>query len=271
MVKFDLIKRIVTALILLPIVISVIILGSYLFFISILLLVAFASYEMSRVVRLWGYDISSFWSVVLSVLLTSIIHFNSSSFNENIWLILTLQIGIFTSLICYLKPNLIQLKIEDYLFNIALVIYISGILSHLLLARDMENSINIILFVMLVIFASDTSAFLFGKTLGKRKLAPTISPSKTYEGAIAGVIAASIMALLATLYFELNIRFIYVILLGILIGIIAQIGDILESKFKRRANLTNSSEILPGHGGVLDRLDSVALNLLLLYYFLLWY
>ena len=101
MVKFDLIKRIVTALILLPIVISVIILGSYLFFISILLLVAFASYEMSRVVRLWGYDISSFWSVVLSVLLTSIIHFNASSFNENIWLILTLQIGIFTSLICF--------------------------------------------------------------------------------------------------------------------------------------------------------------------------
>ena len=226
---------------------------------------------MSRVVRLWGYDISSFWSVVLSVLLTSIIHFNASSFNENIWLILTLQIGIFISLICFLKPNLIQLKIKDYLFNIALVIYISGILSHLLLARDMENSINIILFVMLVIFASDTSAFLFGKTLGKRKLAPTISPSKTYEGAIAGVIAASIMAFSASLYFELNIRFIYVILLGILIGIIAQTGDILESKFKRRAILTNSSDILPGHGGVLDRLDSVALNLLLLYYFLLWY
>ena len=78
MVKFDLIKRIITALILLPIVIAVIIAGSYLFFISILLLVAFSSYEMSRVVRLWGYDISSFWSVSLSVLLASIIYFNAS-------------------------------------------------------------------------------------------------------------------------------------------------------------------------------------------------
>ena len=271
MVKFDLIKRIITALILLPIVIVVIIVGSYLFFISILLLVAFSSYEMSRVVRLWGYDISSFWSVTLSVLLASIIYFNASLFNDNIWLVISLQIGIFISLICLMKPNLIQLRIKNYVFNIALVIYISGILSHLLLSRNMENSKDIILFVMLVIFASDTCAFVFGKTLGKRKLAPTISPSKTYEGAIAGILAASIMALLATLYFELNIRFIYVILLGILIGMIAQIGDILESKFKRRANLTNSSEILPGHGGVLDRLDSVALNLFLLYYFLLWY
>ncbi len=270
MVNFDLFKRIITALVLLPMVIFLIFTGSYLFFVSILLLGAFSSYEMSRLVRLWGYHISTKFSVISCLLLTSVIYINLSFFNENIFLVILLQIGIFISLICFLNHNSIPI-IKDYILNVALVIYTSGILSHLLLARNIENSTNIILFFMLVIFASDTSALLFGKTLGKRQLAPKISPSKTYEGAFGGILAASIMALLLALYFELNINWIYVILLGILIAIIAQIGDILESKFKRMANLINSSEILPGHGGVLDRLDSVALNLLLLYYFLLWY
>ena len=251
--------------------ITVIIAGSYLFLLAILLLVAFSSYEMSKLVRLWGYDISSLWSITLSLLFTFLIYFYSSLLNNNIWITLLFQLSIFISLICLLKPNIIRISIKHYVFNIALVIYISGLLSHLLLARSIQNSEGVILFFMLVIFASDTSAFLFGKTLGKRQLAPKISPSKTYEGAIAGILASSIMAILASLYFKLTLDLINVILLGILIGIIAQVGDILESKFKRRANLTNSSEILPGHGGVLDRLDSVALNLLLLYYFLLWY
>jgi len=271
LVKFDLIKRVITALILLPIVIIVIFGGSYLFLLAILLLVGFSSYEMSRLVRLWGYDITVFGSIILSLLITFSIYFYSNLINNNLWIILLIQISIFISLICLLKPSIIRINIKHYVLNIALVIYISGLLSHLLLARNMQNSEEIILFFMLVIFASDTSAFLFGKIFGKRQLAPKISPSKTYEGAIAGILASLIMAILASLYFKLTVDLINVIFLGALIGIVAQIGDILESKFKRRANLTNSSEILPGHGGVLDRLDSVALNLLFLYYFLLWY
>ena len=88
MVNFDLFKRIITALVLLPMVIFLIFTGSYLFFVSILLLGAFSSYEMSRLVRLWGYHISTKFSVISCLLLTSVIYINLSFFNENIFLLI---------------------------------------------------------------------------------------------------------------------------------------------------------------------------------------
>jgi phosphatidate cytidylyltransferase len=120
-------------------------------------------------------------------------------------------------------------------------------------------------------FAVDTTAYFVGRAFGKRKLAPTISPGKTWEGAIGGLIGGIGAALLLTLALDIDISYGRMAFVGLLIGIFAQIGDLAESKLKRSAGIKESGSLIPGHGGILDRLDSVVLTGVVVYYCLRWF
>ncbi len=110
----------------------------------------------------------------------------------------------------------------------------------------------------LVTFAADTSAYAVGRAVGRRRLAPSVSPGKTWEGAIGGLIgAAAAAAALVTLLDGVEARIIPAVVLGLGIGVVAQAGDLLESKVKRLADAKDSGRLIPGHGGLLDRLDSL--------------
>ena len=104
---------------------------------------------------------------------------------------------------------------------------------------------------------------------GKRPLAPTVSPGKTWEGAIGGFLAAVLAALAAAWALEIDVSVPVIVALGALMGVVGQAGDLFESKLKRLADVKESGRLLPGHGGVLDRLDSIVFNLALLYYFVI--
>jgi phosphatidate cytidylyltransferase len=108
-------------------------------------------------------------------------------------------------------------------------------------------------------FVSDTAAYFIGKAFGRHKLAPQISPGKTWEGAIAGVIGGIIISVLFTLDTPLQFPLNYwqAILLGALISVFGQLGDLAESLLKRNAGVKDSGKLMPGHGGLLDRLDSI--------------
>ena len=108
-------------------------------------------------------------------------------------------------------------------------------------------------------FGSDTAAYFTGKAIGRHKLAPQISPGKTWEGAIAGVIGGIVIGLLFTLDTPLQLPLTYwqAILLGALISVFGQVGDLAESLLKRNAGVKDSGGLMPGHGGLLDRMDSV--------------
>jgi len=128
-------------------------------------------------------------------------------------------------------------------------------------------SAHLLSFYFLVLMGGDAGAYYVGRSFGKRKLAPSISPGKTWEGAIGGMVAALAMATLAHFWFFRDLPLKYALPLAAIMTIIGILGDLAESALKRGAGAKDAANILPGHGGILDRLDSLLFNAPLLYYF----
>ncbi len=114
-----------------------------------------------------------------------------------------------------------------------------------------------IIFLYSCVWISDSFAYYIGKGFGKRKLYISVSPNKTVEGAIGSVIGGIISSSILGGILNLNINFIYLMLIGIIIGSITIIGDLVESMFKRDAKVKDSGSFIPGHGGILDKIDGV--------------
>jgi phosphatidate cytidylyltransferase len=134
-----------------------------------------------------------------------------------------------------------------------------GWLVSLLVSLRLDAGRNWLYLVLFVTFASDSAAYFIGRSFGKRKLAPNISPGKTWEGAAGGLCGAVIMSLLFILPtpFQLALSYWPAIILGIFISFFGQIGDLAESALKRSGGVKDSGNLMPGHGGLLDRIDSV--------------
>jgi phosphatidate cytidylyltransferase len=110
---------------------------------------------------------------------------------------------------------------------------------------------------LLITWMSDTAAYLVGKFVGRTKLIPRVSPNKTVEGAIGGLTAAGITAVVCVVGFGLGVQPLTAVIFGIVVGIIGMLGDFSESMLKRRAGVKDSSNLIPGHGGMLDRIDAL--------------
>jgi len=171
---------------------------------------------------------------------------------------------------------LVKVRKEDalvsWVWTIAGILYIGWLLSYLVSLRGLDDGRNWVLFALLTTFSSDTAAFFIGRALGRHRLAPQISPRKTWEGAIGGVIAAIIVSLLFIIPTPLilPINFWQAMLLGLLVSIFGQLGDLVESLFKRNMGVKDSGTGVPGHGGFLDRLDSVVFAGVVVYYYVIW-
>jgi phosphatidate cytidylyltransferase len=128
-------------------------------------------------------------------------------------------------------------------------------------------STHLLGYFFLVLMGSDSGAYFAGKALGKHKLIPKISPGKTWEGLIGGLVAAAAFAALATFWFFPELPYQISIPLAVVMSGVGVLGDLAESAIKRGSNTKDAASILPGHGGFLDRLDSLLLNAPILYYF----
>ena len=126
-------------------------------------------------------------------------------------------------------------------------------------------------YFFLVAMGADIGAYYVGKTIGKHKLVPKISPNKTWEGFIGGIVIAVIFAALSTFLFFPELKYIVSIPLAIVMAIFGAVGDLAESAIKRGSGAKDAANILPGHGGLLDRLDSLLFNAPILYYFARFY
>lgn len=118
-----------------------------------------------------------------------------------------------------------------------------------------------------LVMMTDTAAYYTGRSIGRHKLAPQISPGKTVEGSIGGLIGAAITGVLCKLIFFPELPLAHALILGLAIGIVGQIGDLAESLLKRSAGVKDSGRLLPGHGGMLDRIDSILFCAPLVYYY----
>ena len=150
------------------------------------------------------------------------------------------------------------------------VMYVVFLGGHLLALRTgfgAPLSKHLLAFFFLVLMGSDSAAYYGGKTFGKHKLAPSVSPGKTWEGAVAGMLASLLLAAGAHYWFfpELPLRF--AMPLAAVMNVVGVLGDLTESALKRSAGTKDTAQILPGHGGMLDRIDSLLFNAPLIYYF----
>ena len=162
--------------------------------------------------------------------------------------------------------------VAGWVWTVAGILYIGWMLGNLVALRGLDGGRNWVFLTLFATFASDTAAFFTGRALGRYKLAPDISPSKTREGAIAGGVGAILASLFFTLPtpFRVPVGWGEAIVLGLLVSIFGQLGDLAESLFKRNMGVKDSGNLLPGHGGLLDRVDSIVFAGVVVYYYAVW-
>ncbi|MBD8068267.1 phosphatidate cytidylyltransferase [Bacillus sp. PS06] len=158
---------------------------------------------------------------------------------------------------------------DDVGFVILTTIYI-GLGFYYLIETRLDLGLNYIFFVLIVVWTTDSGAYFIGRAIGKRKLWPDISPNKTIEGSIGGIIVAIIIAIVYVTFIPLGLSIINIVILTIFLSIFGQLGDLVESALKRHYNVKDSGNILPGHGGILDRVDSWLFALPILHFLLLF-
>ncbi len=127
--------------------------------------------------------------------------------------------------------------------------------------RVREADLALLGFIMLVVFTTDMGAYFIGSKVGKRKLVPKISPNKTVEGALGGIFSALVLAAIYLSFFSFNYSYIIMLGIALVLSIAGQFGDLIASRLKRHFEVKDAGTIFPGHGGVLDRFDSVLFTL----------
>jgi len=149
-------------------------------------------------------------------------------------------------------------------------LYLGVMLGHLVLLRSLERGADVVLFVLTVTWVVDSAAYFVGRRWGRHPLAPAISPKKTIEGAVAGLAGGVVTALVLRAWWTPALSGLDSFGAGVLLGCAGQLGDLAESMFKRRAGVKDSGGWIPGHGGLLDKVDSLVFAAPTFYYYLLW-
>lgn len=145
------------------------------------------------------------------------------------------------------------------------ILYVGTGFHYFDMARN-QGSLALLMFGMLIVWLTDSGAYIFGRAFGKQKLWPAISPNKTWEGSIGGVVIAMIFAAIYGQFFDFGYSLPVLILIALFLSIWGQLGDLVESALKRYYGVKDSGKILPGHGGILDRFDSMLFVLPMLHW-----
>lgn len=171
----------------------------------------------------------------------------------------------------YMIISFPQVKFADVALSLFAPIYLGFLLGFALKTAELQLAFPIVLLAFLLTWSSDIGGYFAGRFWGKHKLAPVLSPAKTIEGAVGATI---LPVLIAFLFFQIihmdAVNTAYVLLLGLIAGILAQCGDLFESGLKRYFGVKDSGRIIPGHGGVLDRFDSFMFVIPWVYYFFMY-
>jgi len=177
------------------------------------------------------------------------------------------------SLVWLLCSSAQEEAFRNWAWVVAGVLYVGWLLGYWLSLRILPDGRGWVYLAMFTTFANDTSAFFIGRAWGKRKLIP-ISPAKTWEGALGGLLIAIVVAVAISripILFSLSpLKYWQAVLLGCLISLFAQLGDLVESLLKRNMMVKESGKLLPGHGGILDRFDSLIFTGVVVYYYVVW-
>ncbi len=147
------------------------------------------------------------------------------------------------------------------------ILYVPLLLNHLVLLREMPHGIQWVFLLLVIVMSGDTGAFYVGSAIGKRKLHPLVSPNKSVEGSLGGMAGSVVGTFLARATFFPDLTAVDCMVLALFVGLMGQLGDLFESLLKRSFGVKDSGTIFPGHGGMLDRLDSILFAAPALYFY----
>ena len=277
--KFNVKRRLISASIALPLVLSGIYLGGIWFSFIIIFGAVVSAHELAKMTGNNNNGKTALLSAMISGVLVGSVYIYSSHLlrnNPGSWelqlsilsyFLLTLVLVSILTLLILDKAR----KLNSFFCVLSAVGYTGGLLSFSILVRNGDNGLGWIVLLSLIVWANDTGSYLTGKSIGKSPFFPSISPNKTREGAIGGCLLGMIFAIVVGIYLSdgelTELGLFKLVLMAIIFVSLAQIGDLFESALKRRADIKDSGSIMPGHGGALDRLDSIVLAFPVLYYF----
>ena len=266
-------RRILTAAVALPPLLFVVWQGGALFAALIALAAALGAWELSRMAEAWGQRTIPAVAAVLSAALAASYYFiPEPKYPENMeGAAMFPALLALSAAVVMLLTHRLRGPPGHILATVCIILVIGGTLFHAPLLREFDSfsadeGLMWILFLLGVTFTTDTAAYFVGKAIGSRKLAPNISPNKTWEGAIGGFLGAALCGVLLNTALDLGAHPALAALGSAVLGITGQLGDLYESRLKRLAGLKDSGRIFPGHGGVLDRMDSLMWNVVVLYH-----
>ena len=257
-------QRIITAIFAFAFFIPLVIIGGPIFTIGIYLIASIGLYELLRMreIQLFSVEGIVTW-LALAVLLmpTSL----AERVTETIgYTKIEMAFAIVLILLIYTVIVKNKFTFDHAAFAVLGVLYV-GIGFYYLIETRMSG-IQFVLYALMVIWTTDSGAYFIGRKLGKRKLWPEISPNKTIEGFIGGIISAILFACIFQYFYPLTSSYLILIAVTIVASVIGQLGDLVESALKRHFDVKDSGKILPGHGGILDRFDSLLFVLPLLHF-----
>ena len=264
LVRNNLLIRLGTAIVAVPIVVGIFFINETFVYLFLLLVGLGAVKELSQMSlckKFQSYVRYVFVPLFLPILIV-ILWMNVSNSLQIVMALLTV-IVVLISLIIFLRGKKFLPKSKRLFFTYASFFGISVAFIPLLL--QLPDGIGYLLFLLAVVWTSDSGSYFVGTFFGKKKLAPRISPNKTFEGTIGALFFGFGMSLMFYKIFPLPLTLTQVIVLGIFIPICAIFGDLFASMLKRKSNVKDSGRLFPGHGGILDRIDSIVPNFPLVY------
>jgi len=266
--------RIITSIVCIPILIAVIWFGNPFFAIAISILAVIGGVEFYRMCsRLNAKPLMYAGNTVICLLCLSplINYIGPGNINLDTLRLLLIVVVMIFSLILLLFRRREDRALNNWVWTIAGILYIGLMFSYWTEIPNIDRGTFWLYWLILTIMATDVGAYFTGRAIGKHLMAPNISPKKTWEGSGGGILASVIAAVVLSYVLSMPVSIWETVVLAIIISIIAQAGDLIESLLKRNAGVKDSGSFFPGHGGVLDRLDSYILIGPIMYYFILFF
>jgi len=247
-------QRVITGAALVVALIIILILGTPFVEIAIALLASVAVLELFGAVKLANNKLLMIVSIVGTVGLVVAQCFGALFFNP------LMYVYIVTLFVIYMA-NMQKISFKEIAKTFFVTIYVAFMFAHIILIRNLEYGYLLIWFVLIGAFVTDTAAMFGGKFFGKHKLCPALSPKKTIEGSVAGilgcVVCTLIMCVICHLGFDAKTNYWWAIAIGFGASIVSQLGDLSASCIKRQFGIKDYGKVFPGHGGVMDRFDSL--------------
>ncbi len=255
-------QRVISAIVAIMLFVPVVYIGSWILELVVAVLGVIALFELFR---MKGNKLGSVEGIISILALLGLLfpHYTASFLPSHVNTQTVLYFFTLLLLVCtvFSKNNF---TFDDAAVAILGVMYIGFGFKFLLLTR--ENGLDLLLFTLFVVWSTDIGAYMIGRKLGEHKLAPSISPNKTIEGSVGGIIMALIVAVIYLIFYPQDNPLGWMLVLTVILSIAGQLGDLVESAFKRYYNVKDSGKIMPGHGGILDRFDSLLFVLPILYF-----